>query len=140
MNKLNPKGIAISAAIPRGSYGTEPKPPSPSIKNNLNATSGHPAAEAVKRIYQIPNIMANLRVYWNAVNGTMCFKSHGENDFEFSGSPTMKGYYDLTKTNGVGEWDEKANDWKNKVTGEENLKFSETKAFKFRGYDKYLPH
>lgn len=140
MNKLNPKGVAISAAIPRGTYGQAPTAPSPSNNKNLNAVSGHPAAEAIERIYQIPNIMANLRVYWNAVNGTMCFKSHGENDFEFSGSPTMKGYYDLTKTNGVGEWDEKANDWKNKVTGEENLKFSETKAFKFRGYDKYLPH
>ncbi len=140
MNKLNPKGVAISAAIPKGSYGQAPTAPSPSKTYNLNATKGHPAEEAIERIYQIPNIMSNLRVYWNGVNGTMCFKSHGENDFEFSGSPTMNGYYDLTKTNGVGEWDEKANDWKNKVTGEENLKFSDTKAFKFRGYDKYLPH
>ena len=30
------------------------------------------------------------------------------------------------------------NDFENKVTGEENLKFHETKAFKFRGYDQLI--
>ena len=138
MNKLNPKGVAISAAISRDSYGVkEPSKPKPSW-GNLGATSGHPAEAAVERIYKIPNIMANRRVYWNAVNGTMCFSTHGENDFQFAGSPTMKGYYDIEKTGGKGVWNETLQDFENKVTGEENLKFSETKAFKFRGYDKFL--
>ena len=30
-------------------------------------------------------------------------------------------------------------DFENKVTGEENLRLHETKIFKFRGYDQYLP-
>ena len=50
----------------------------------------------------------------------------------------MKGYYDIEKTGGKGVWNETLQDFENKVTGEENLKFSETKAFKFRGYDKFL--
>ena len=83
--------------------------------------------------------MKDLRVYWNMVNGTMCFTSHGENDFTFKGSPTLKGYYDLTLTDGVGVWDEESSNWKNKVTGEENLKLHETKVFQFRGYEQFLP-
>ena len=106
---------------------------------NLNAASGHPAAAAIERIYKAPNIAQNLNVYWNAVNGTMKFVSYGKNDFEFYGSPTMKGYYDLTKTNGVGVWNADLKDFENKVTGEEQFKLHESKVFQFRGYVDILP-
>ncbi len=139
MNVLNPKGVGISAARSAGSYGVDTSKPDKNNSKNLNGVGGHPYEDAISRIYQVPNIMKDLRVYWNMVNGTMCFTSYGENDFTFKGSPTLKGYYDLTLTDGVGVWDDSINDWKNKVTGEENKKLHETKVFKFRGYDQYLP-
>ena len=105
----------------------------------MNAASGHPAAAAIERIYKAPNISSSLNVYWNAVNGTMKFTSYGEDSVTFSGSPTMKGYYDLTLTNNVGVWSDTLNDYENKVTGEENKKLHETKVFEFRNYIQYLP-
>ena len=69
----------------------------------------------------------------------MKFTTYGENDFIFTGSKPMKGYYNLTLTNGVPKWNPELNDFENKVTGEENLRLHETKAFVFRGYIKYLP-
>ena len=69
----------------------------------------------------------------------MKFTSYGENDFTFEGSPTMKGYYDLTLTDGVAVWDDNINDFKNKVTGEENYKLHESRVFEFRNYPQYLP-
>lgn len=138
LNTLNPKAVAISAAR-ADRYQDDPGEPSQSRTYNLNAASGHPAAAAIERIYKAPNISKNLNVYWNAVNGTMKFTSYGENDFVFSGSPTKKGYYDLSLTNNSPVWDSTINDFKNKVTGEENYKFHQTKAFVFRDYIKYLP-
>lgn len=138
MDELNPKYVAISAAR-ANTYGVEFNGPDQSLTYNLNAASGHPAAQAIERIYKIPNISKNLNVYWNAVNGTMKFTSYGDNDCKFEGSTPIKGYYDLTKTNGVAEWDEAASDWKNKVTGEENYKLHEAKVFTFRDYIQYLP-
>lgn len=138
LDTLNPKGVAISASI-AGKYGQKPSAPSPSNTTNLNAASGHPAGEAIERIYKAPNISQNLNVFWNGVNGTMKFTSYGTDSFEFAGSPTLKGYYDLTLTNGTPVWDETINDFKNRVTGEENYRFHETKAFQFRDYIKYLP-
>ena len=105
----------------------------------MNAASGHPAAAAIERIYKAPNISQNLNVYWNAVNGTMKFTSYGENDFIFTGSKTMKGYYDLSLTNGKPVWNDELKDFENKVSGEENYKLHETRVFQFRGYTKYLP-
>jgi hypothetical protein len=72
------------------------------------------------------------------VNGTMKFSTYGEDDFTFQGSPTLKGYYDLTLTDGVAVWNSTINDFENKVTGEENFKLHESKVFKFRGYAQYL--
>jgi competence protein ComEC len=138
LDTLNPKAVAISAAR-ANNYNDDPGLPSQNRTYNLNAAKGHPAAEAIERIYRAPNISQNLNVYWNAVNGTMKFTSYGKNDFTFTGSTPIKGYYDLTLTNGLGVWDESINDFKNRVTGEENFKFHETKAFAFRGYEKYLP-
>lgn len=138
LNTLNPRGVAISAAR-ANQYNATPGPANPNYTYNLNAASGHPAAEAISRIYQAPNISENLNVYWNAVNGTMKFTTYGEDSFEFNGSETMKGYYDLTLTDGTPVWNEEKNDFENKVEGEENKKFHETKAFVFRDYIKYLP-
>ena len=69
----------------------------------------------------------------------MKFTTYGDDNFVFTGSPTMKGYYDLTLTGGVAVWNESINDFENKVTGEENKKLHETKIFEFRGYGQYLP-
>ena len=138
LDTLNPKAVAISAAK-AGSYGVEPTAPNKNNTTNLNGTSGHPYAGAIERIYKAPNISKNLNVYWNAVNGTMKFTSYGENNFTFEGSTPVRGYYDLTLTNGTPVWDDTINDFQNKVTGEENYKLHESKVFLFRDYVKYLP-
>lgn len=138
LDTLNPKAVAISAAR-ADQYNVPPSKPQELKTYNLNGEKGHPAAAAIERIYKAPNISKNLNVYWNAVNGTMRFASFGENDFTFSGSETMKGYYDLTLTNGVGVWNQTTQDFENKVTGEENKRLHETKVFLFRDYIQYLP-
>lgn len=138
LDTLNPKAVAISAAR-AGQYGNEPGGPQENRTYNLDGASGHPAAAAIERIYKAPNISQNLNVYWNAVNGTMKFTTYGKNDFEFSGSKTMRGYYDLTKTGGTPVWNSALNDFENKVTGEENFKLHESKVFIFRNYVQYLP-
>lgn len=137
LNTLNPKAVAISCAR-ANQYQATPGGPNKNNTYNLNGVSGHPAAEAIERIYKAPNISENLNVYWNAVNGTMKFTSYGENDFTFTGSTPNKGYYDLSIT-GKPVWNDLLNDFENKVSGEENFKFHQTKVFKFRGYQKYLP-
>ena len=63
----------------------------------------------------------------------------GKNDFTFEGSTPLKGYYDLSLTDGKAVWDDSINDFKNKVSGEENFRLHETKVFEFRDYIKYLP-
>jgi len=138
LDTLNPKAVAISAAR-ANQYQVVPTGPQENKTYNLNAASGHPAAEAIERIYKAPNISQNLNVYWNAVNGTMKFTTYGNNDFTFTGSTPLKGYYDLTLTNGVGVWNDDINDFENKVTGEENFRLHETKVFVFRNYVQYLP-
>ena len=138
LDTINPKGVAISAAK-AGTFGKEPTAPNPNNTTNLNGTSGHPAKEAVSRIYAAPNISENLNVYWNAVNGTMKFTTYGDDDFTFQGSPALRGYYDLTLTGGKGVWNDSIKDFENRVTGEENKKLHETKVFQFRGYQKCLP-
>ena len=138
LDTLNPKAVAISAAR-ANQYQDTPGAPQKDKTYNLNAASGHPAAAAIERIYKAPNISQNLNVYWNAVNGTMKFTSYGENDFIFTGSKTMKGYYDLSLTNGKPVWNDELKDFENKVSGEENYKLHETRVFQFRGYTKYLP-
>ena len=138
LDELNPKAVAISAAR-ANNYSDTPGAPNKKNTYNLNAASGHPAAAAIERIYKAPNISQNLNVYWNAVNGTMKFSTHGENNFTFEGSPTMKGYYDLTVTDGSPVWNDEIQDFENKVTGEENYRLHETKVFQFRDYIQYLP-
>lgn len=138
LNELNPKAIAISAAR-ANRYGVEPTGPTKENTYNLNGVSGHPAAAAIERFYKAPKISQNLNVYWNAVNGTMKFTSYGEDDFTFTGSIPMKGYYDLSLTDGEAVWNEEKQDFENKVTGEENLKLHQTKIFQFRNYNAYLP-
>ncbi len=138
LDTLNPKGVAISAAR-ANQYNDTPGAPSEDNTYNLNAASGHPHAAAIERIYNAPNISQNLNVYWNAANGTMKFTSYGTDSFTFQGSETMKGYYDLTLTDGVAVWNEELQDFENKVTGEENYKLHETKVFQFRDYIQYLP-
>lgn len=135
---LNPKAVAISACI-NGRYGVKPTAPNPNNTSNLAGTGGHPYEGAIERIYKAPNISQNLNVYWNGVNGTMKFTTYGSDDFTFEGSPTLKGYYDLSLTGGVPVWNEDLKDFENRVTGEENLKLHETKAFVVRGYTPYLP-
>lgn len=138
LDVLNPKAVAISAAR-ANQYQAIPGAPSKENTYNLNGVGGHPAAAAIERFYKAPNISQNLNVYWNAVNGTMKFTSYGENDFIFTGSKPLKGYYDLSKTNGSAVWNDTLNDFENKVTGEENCKLHETKIFEFRSYIQYLP-
>lgn len=138
LDTINPKAIAISAAR-ADRYQDKPGPASQDNTYNLDGASGHPADEAIERFYKAPRISQNLNVYWNAVNGTMKFSSDGDDDFTFEGSPTMKGYYDLTLTGGQPVWDDSIKDWKNKVTGEENKKLHETKIFQFRNYVPFLP-
>lgn len=138
LNKLDPQAVAISAAR-ASNYGDTFIGPQQNKTYNLNAASGHPAAAAIERIYKAPKISSNLNVYWNAVNGTMKFTTHGEDGFTFSGSTPKKGYYDLTKTGGIGSWNESKQDFENRVTGEENFKLHETKVFVFRDYIQYLP-
>ena len=138
LNTLNPKAVAISCAR-ANQYQGKPGVPSQSNTYNLEGKTGHPYEDAISRIYKAPNISQNLNVYWSAVNGTMKFVSYGENDFEFYGSPTIKGYYDLSITNGQPVWNEELKDFENKVTGEENKRLHETKIFQFRNYVQYLP-
>lgn len=137
LEALNPKAVAISAAR-AGKYGQTPSL-SETNTYNLDAKTGHPYEDAIKRIYEAPYISQNLNVYWNAVNGTMKFTTYGEDSFEFEGSPTRKGYYDLTLTNNQAVWNDELQDFENKVTGEENKRLHETKAFIFRDYIQYLP-
>ncbi len=139
LNTINPYTVAITAAR-AGQYGVAPGPVNPSYTYNLDGKSGHPASQAVERIYKIPRISLNLNVYWNMPAGTMKFTTFGgETDLIMEGTETIRGYYDLTKTAGVAVWDEALGDFKNKVTGEEKKKFHETKVFSFREYEKYLP-
>ena len=138
LDTLNPQAVAISAAI-AGKYGITPGVPNKNNTTNLDGVSGHPYAGAIERIYKAPNFSQNLNVYWNGVNGTMKFTTFGSNDFTFEGSKTIRGYYDLTKTNGTPIWNEELQDFENRVTGEENFKLHETKIFQFRGYQQYLP-
>ena len=138
LDTLNPKAVAISAAR-ANQYQAKPGGPSQNNTYNLNAASGHPAAAAIERIYKAPRISQNLNVYWNAVNGTMRFLTYGEDDFVFTGSATLKGYYDLSLTGGTAVWNATLNDFENKVTGEENKRLHETKVFIFRDYVQYLP-
>jgi beta-lactamase superfamily II metal-dependent hydrolase len=139
LDTLNPKAVAISASI-AGKYGSTPSTtPNKNYTYNLDGKTGHPYEGAIERIYKAPRISQNLNVYWNGVNGTMKFTTYGTNDFTFEGSPTLKGYYDLRVTGGVPEWNEEKQDFKNRVTGEENFRLHETKMFGIRGYDKYLP-
>ncbi len=138
LDTLNPKGVAISSARPSGTYGATNIAPNKNNTYNLDGGKGHPYDEAMERIYHTANIMKDLRVYWNMVNGTMCFTTYGENDFTFHGSPTLKGYYDLSLTDGEAVWNEELQDFENKVTGEEDKKLSDTIVFKTRGYDKFL--
>ena len=138
LDTLNPKAVAISAAR-ANNYSDTPAGPQENKTYNLNAASGHPAAEAIERIYKAPNISQNLNVYWNAVNGTMKFTSYGKDNFTFQGSKSIKGYYDLTLTGGTAVWNAEINDFENRVTGEENYKLHESKVFVFRNYVKYLP-
>lgn len=132
LNRLNPKGVAISAARSTTSFGKAPSPKPQKTDTNLDLTGGHPHKETLERIYQVPNIMASLDVHWNAVNGTMCYSTKGTNSYTFTGSTPLKGYYDLSTTNGVGVWDDTIQDFKNRVTGEENKKLHETVVFKAR--------
>ena len=122
LDKINPKEVIISASRAL-SYNNRTD-----TSTNKEATSGHPSADAVGRIYATKNIKENLNVYWNMYAGTMKFTTKGEDvavPLEGFG-PERLGYY------------EKVNGQYVKVTGEENKKFHETKVFKARGYDKYL--
>lgn len=113
---LDPYCVGISAAI----TGKTPE--------EQSGVTGHPAAAAIERIFKAPQISKNHNVYWNGVNGDMCFTSYGEaKDLTFKGSPTLKGYY-IKDSNGNLV----------KVVGEDNLKFIDTKLFKIRGYDQYV--
>ena len=139
LNTINPFTVAITASR-AGQYSVKPGPVSESNTYNLDGKGGHPAAQAIERIYKIPRISLNLNVYWNMTCGTMKFTTHGkETDLKLTGSPTRRGYYDLSLTNGVPVWNEALGDFENKVTGEEQTKFHETKVFAFREYEKYLP-
>ena len=116
LNALDPYCIGISAAITGDPNGQN------------DGIKGHPAGAAVQRFFQAPRISRSHNVYWNGVNGDMCFTTYGgATDISFKGSPTRKGYY---------YQDELGN--KVKAVGEENKKFSETILFKLRGYEEYL--
>lgn len=141
LNQINPKAVAISAARAsnyKSSYN-ETYIPKENETYNLDMKSGHPHKDAIERIYKAPRISENLNVYWNAINGDMTFKSKGDDNFTFIGSATRKGYYDLTLTNNTPIWDTNTQDFKNRITGEENLKLHQSKAFTFRNYVDCLP-
>lgn len=139
LDTLNPKAVAVSAAR-ANNYSDTPSGPKKDYTYNLDASKGsHPSNKALERIYKAPNISQNLNVFWNAVNGTMKFETYGDDDFTFQGSPTRKGYYDLSLTDGLPVWNEEKQDFENKVTGEDNFRFHETKAFTNRGCIYTLP-
>lgn len=139
LNVMNPHTMAITAAR-AGQYSVKQGPVSPYNTYNLDGKDGHPASEAVGRIYKIPRISLNLNVYWNMPSGTMKFTTYGgATDVVISGNSTLRGYYDLTLTGGTAVWNEELGDFENKVHAEENKKFHETKVFAFREYEKYLP-
>ena len=118
LDKINPKEVVISASRALSYQNRTNK------EVNKEATSGHPADEAIGRIYNTKNIKENLNVYWNMYAGTMKFTTEGEDEaapLEGFGPQRLGYYYN-------GEY----------VTGEETLRFHETKVFKARGYDKYL--
>lgn len=122
LDTINPKEVVISASRAL-SYNNRTNK-----EVNKTATSGHPADEAIGRIYNTKNIKENKNVYWNMYAGTMKFESMGLDEaapLEGFG-PERLGYYEQVNGQYV------------KVTGEENLRFHETKVFKARGYDKYL--
>ena len=114
--EIDPYTVGISAAI----TGNTPQ--------NQTGVSGHPAGAAVERILRAPRISKNHNIYWNGVNGDMTFTTYGgASDIEFKGKPTIKGYYVKDETGAYV-----------KVTGEDNLKFVDSKLFKIRGYDQFL--
>ena len=116
LNIIDPYFVGISAAITGNN------------KEQQTGVKGHPAAAAIERIFKAPRISQNHNVYWNGVNGDMCFTSYGDkDDITFKGSPTIKGYYIRDSKNNLV-----------KVIGEDNLKFIDTKLFKIRGYDQYV--
>lgn len=112
LKKINPKTIAISAGREGDIYGNE----------------GHPHSTFISQSYKLSNIKDNLNIYWNMVNGTMNFITHGEDNASlFLGSPTKLGYYYPSGYN------------PDKVIGEENYKLHESQVFKTRNYQRYLP-
>lgn len=124
LNIISPKMVCISASRALN-YNDRTD-----TTANMTASSGHPQAAAIERIYKSKYIRENLNVYWNMYAGTMKFSTYGENEsvpMEGAG-PERLGYYRLDMSNG--EYI--------KVTGEENKKFSETVVFQTRGYAKYL--
>lgn len=117
---LKPKMIAISAAR-AGRYNYTGEITAADLNTNLQATSGHPYADAIGRMYASEYISINKNVFWNMYAGTMCFTTDGSQELPtFSGSVTNRGYFDKES----GE----------KITGEENLRLSDTKVFQYRSY------
>lgn len=125
LNIISPKMVFISASRALN-YNDRTN-----TSVNMTASSGHPQADAIERIYKSKYIRENLNVYWNMYAGTMKFETYGlDESVPMVGTgPTRLGYYQLDMT--TGEYI--------KVTGEENKKFSETVVFQTRGYSKYLP-
>ncbi|MFA5660134.1 MAG: hypothetical protein WC968_01890 [Bacilli bacterium] len=138
MNTLNPKAVAITASKAMTYGRTIPLEPNETTRINLNAASGHPAAQAIERIYKVPRISQNLNVYWNAINGTMKFSTKGEHGYTFSGTVPKRGYYDVS-SNDKAIWNETLQDFEARVTGEETKRLHETKVFSIRDYVNYLP-
>ncbi|HZJ89373.1 MAG TPA: Ig-like domain-containing protein [Bacilli bacterium] len=139
LNHFNPYMVTVPATR-AGQFNVQPGAPSPTRTYNLNGASGHPAKEAIERIYKAPRISQNLNVYWNMPNGHTTFTTYGgATDVVQAGSETRHGYFDLTLTDGVPVWNENLQNFENKVTGEENAKLHETKVFLFRDYVDILP-
>ncbi|MCR5112933.1 MAG: MBL fold metallo-hydrolase [Acholeplasmatales bacterium] len=85
------------------------------IDQNDLSQQYHPTRAVVNRILGLEKISANNNLYYNGTMGTIKMVDDGTNDITVTGLGATRGYY----YNGE------------KVTGEDNLKFTETVLYKY---------
>lgn len=106
LNYINPQICLISAAIV-DSYN-------PHSPQNVDNSYQHPSNGFINRIYNVESIKKSKNVYFNGTMGTIHLMDNGIDLPNVFGLGTNKGYY----INNV------------KITGEDNLKFSDTMFYK----------
>lgn len=106
LNYINPSICLISAAIV-DSYN-------PHSPQNVDNSYQHPSNGFINRIYNVESIKKSKNVYFNGTMGTIHLMDNGIDLPNVFGLGANKGYY----INNV------------KITGEDNLKFSDTMFYK----------